>query len=441
MTLVERFRDHLASLQPGAGRILVAVSGGADSLALLDLLKAAAPDLAIDLVVGHVDHGIHPDSDQVADRVRDVAAGYGLPFSHYRVHLDRDTGETAARAARHAALEALRLSSSASWIALGHHAGDQAETVLMRLLRGSGPAGLAGMEPRSGRLLRPLLPFQRSELVEHLERQGIGWWEDPANSDRRHDRSWLRHDIIPALRDRLPELDGHLTNTASQAAVERAAMNQVLDVLPGLGFRREDRAMVSVAGPRLADYDSSLALALIKALGRRVGRTVGWRDAERILDLVSRGASGRTVELGGPWAAELSFGRLRLGKLPGEYPEAERFSLVGRGETVWGRWRISWDEDRAPETQERRDVQSWLVPGPIEVRSPSPGDRLRPLGGNGSRPVARCFQEARVPRSRRSSWPVLARGGGIVWIPGVCRAAHQVPAPGTEAVRVDVRYV
>ncbi len=443
MSVSARFREHLAGLSLGSGPILVAVSGGPDSLALLDLLAEARSSMGLTISVGHVDHGISPDSDRVAERVREVAAGYRVPFNSYQVRLGPAAGETTARAARHAALEALRAEVSARWVALGHSADDQAETVLMRLLRGSGPAGLAGMASVSGHLLRPLLPFARAELAEYLAERRIEWWDDPANRDLRHDRAWLRHEVIPALRQRLPELPRNLIVAARQAAVDRAAWDQVLDQMPELEVGWEDSGAVSVAGGRLADYDSSLALALIKALGRRVGRTIGWRDAERVLDLVTRGTSGRLVELGDGWFAELSFGRLRLGQSRADAAGAtERLlDLTGHGEADWGRWRITWSEGKAPEGQQRVDDESWLVPGPVSVRAPSPGDRLRPLGGEGSRPLARCFQDARIPRSRRGTWPVLASGGQIVWIPGVCRSAVAVPEPGTEAVRVDVRYL
>ena len=162
------FELELERLQIGPGKLLVAVSGGPDSVALLDLLAGAALERGLVLVVGHIDHGIHPSSDTVAATVHALATAYNFPAIERRLALGPGTNETVARAARYRALEAMRREVGATFIVTAHHADDQAETVLMRALRGSGPAGLAAMAPRRGRLLRPLLPFRRAELARHL---------------------------------------------------------------------------------------------------------------------------------------------------------------------------------------------------------------------------------------------------------------------------------
>src|SRR5690606_11889333 len=141
---------------------------------------------------------------------------------------------------------------------MAHHAEDQAETVLMRALRGSGPAGLAGIRPVAAGIVRPLLPFRRAELAQYLHERQVDWWIDPANTDPRHLRSWLRQRIIPAIEERLPDLVSRLHDTAAHAARHSAAMDVVLDLLPGLDPRLEEGGIYVVV-PALAAYDSSLA--------------------------------------------------------------------------------------------------------------------------------------------------------------------------------------
>ena len=146
------------------------------------------------------------------------------------------------------------------------------------------------------------------------------------------------------------------------------------------------------------------------------------------------------MPLGARWTAELTFGRLRLAA-DESAPEVDAWTLEGgRGEREWGRWRFRWELAAAPEQQDRIGLSAWFTPDFLTVRSWAPGEKLKPLGGTGRRLIVRCFQEVRVPRSRRGSWPVLAHSDGVIWIPGVCRSDARVPAGGTEALRVDAEY-
>jgi tRNA(Ile)-lysidine synthetase-like protein len=147
--------------------------------------------------------------------------------------------------------------------------------------------------------------------------------------------------------------------------------------------------------------------------------------------------------LGGEWKAELAFGRLRLLRSPlnEHLAPAEAWSLEGEtGEAAWGRWRIRWSRELAPESQPRAALSAWFAPEALSVRRWRPGEKVRPLAGVGRRLIVRCFQDARIPRTRRSEWPVLARGDDVVWVPGVCRSDALLPVGGTEALRVDAEY-
>jgi len=408
---------------------------------LLDLLLRTRDLHRLELVVAHLDHGIHPAAAGVADEVRALALAHGLPCELGKLDLGPEATETEARARRYAWLEELRLRLNADLILTAHHADDQVETVLMRVLAGSGPAGLAGIAPVRDQLARPLLEFRRAELEEYLEERGLPAWTDPANADPRHLRSWLRADILPQLRARVSGLDRNLLRLADQAAENRDAWDAVLDALPGIDLHHQGDA-ISVAAPILARYDSHLAEAVILALGRRLGRPIGQARAGRVLQLLASGTSGARVPLGSDLEAELTFGRLRLAPLD-QSAQFGPLPLEGeRGEQSWGRWRFRWQPASAPEQQGRAGLHAWFIPpsAPLSVRSWRPGERLRPMGGSGRRLLVRCFQEARVPRSLRASWPVLTLDDHVVWVPGVCRSDARIPPRGTEALRVDAEY-
>jgi tRNA(Ile)-lysidine synthase len=439
MRFTERFMAHLSTLELDARRLLIAVSGGPDSLALLDLLVEARTQLGLDLVVAHVDHGIHPDSGLVAQQVQMSAARYGLPFEMGRLALGAGATETEARERRYAWLEGARRRIGADKILTAHHADDQVETILMRVLAGSGPAGLAGMAPQQRRVVRPLLPFRRAELEQHVRSVGLEHWLDPANADPRHQRSWIRAELLPMLRGRLGEVDSNLLRVAHHAAADREAWDAVLDVLPGLDLRREP-AGISVAAHALGNYDSALTQATILALARRAGCPLGPTRAQRVISLLRSGSSGDRAPLGGLWTAELSFGRLLIGHAPTEPPPLPWLLTHHEGTGAWGRWRFRWQRAVVPEQQERSALSAWFTLEPLTVRAWAPGDKVRPLGGTGRRLIVRCFQDARVPRSSRGSWPVVTGKRDIVWVPGVCRSAEWVPPAGVEALRVDAQY-
>ena len=306
----------------------------------------------------------------------------------------------------------------------------------MRVIRGSGPAGLAGMARRRGRILRPLLPFRRAELARHLLEIRQAGWEDPANADLRHLRSWLRRQVMPLLSDRLPDVTDRLIQVTHQASLDRAGWDEVLDVVAGLDYRPEaDGASASLTA--LDGVGDKLLSCLVMAIARRSNFSVGPTRASRVVELIRQGRSGAQVPLGSGWAAERSFDRLHLVGPSMEAVRAELELAGSAGIAGWADWRFTWQLDTAPAQQERTAATAWFEPQRLLVRACRSGERLSPLRGRGRRLIVRCLQEARVPRSRRNRWPALEHDGAVVWVPGVCRSDRLVPPPGAEALRVD----
>jgi len=197
-------------------RIVIGVSGGVDSVVLLDLLARRAR-ARFALTALHVHHGLSSNADDWLAFCADLCRCYDLPFQGVRVAVERtsrDGLEGAARRARHAALAA----ADADWVALAHHRDDQAETLLFNLLRGSGLAGAAAMRERSGRLLRPLLSVGRAEIEAYARARGLAWVEDESNDDVRHARNYLRRRVLPAIAARFPAVSRNLAAAAGRFA-------------------------------------------------------------------------------------------------------------------------------------------------------------------------------------------------------------------------------
>jgi len=440
--LLSRVRDHVARrrLFTAGGTAVVAVSGGRDSVALLDLVHSLAPELGLALVLAHADHGIQADSSSVARAVAALARRYGLPFELGELHLGPDATETAARRARYAWLGDVQRRRAARYLVTAHHRDDQVETILLRLLRGSGPAGLAGMPARArGGLVRPLLAFTHLDLVEHVTARGLPVHHDPANHDPRHLRSWVRTVLLPLVSARLGAgARGDLARAGRAAALERRAWDRVLRHLPDLDLQvHEDGFDVARGG--LAGYDNALAVAVLRAAARRAGLVLGPRRARQLARLAQR-PSGRRQPLGGGWAAEVAFDRVRVSRAgaPEVREVVEVVANEERGRARFGEFRVEWSAEPAPERLARGDWTTWIAGGAWEVRPLRPGDALVPLGGVGHRPVRRLLMDARVSRSDRAQYPIVVRGETILWVPGICRSAADLPRPGTPAVRVDV---
>ena len=461
MSLRDRFARHLRSLGLPPGRAIVAVSGGPDSVALLDLLWRSREEHGLDLLVAHADHGIHPESAMVARRVAALARAYELPVVVERLGLGAGASETRAREARYEWLRTLARETGARYLFTAHHADDQVETVLLRVLGGSGPAGLAGMGAVSpmppghspsavplrrgtpgspGRaLVRPLLPFRAATIRRYLAEHGLSAWQDPANADPAHVRSWVRTELLPVIRARIPDVDRRLSRLARQALLARTAWDQALDLLPGLRLEQE-REAVSVDRTALLAFPRALQVTVLTALARRAGWLIGPARAGRALRALRRAGSGASADLGGGWRLECTAVRFRVVPAPSG-PEPEPILLEGpRGEAEWGGWRLAWQVEPAPPPadQGRDGLTAWFAPARLRVRSWRAGDRLRPMRGRGRRLAVRCFQDKRVPRSELRRWQLVEEEGELLWIPGVCRSDGRVPGAGEPAVRVDV---
>lgn len=420
-------------------RVVVGVSGGADSVALLHALLALAPGLALTLHVVHVDHRLRPDSARDAGFVRALGRRLGVPVDVVPVTVGAGSVEAAARAARHAALDAAASRLGAQRIALAHTADDQAETVLMRLLAGTGSRGLAAIPPVRGRLIRPLLDARRADVVAALERAGLDWLEDPANRDPRFLRNRVRHHLLPRLAAALgADPTARLVRVARLAretadAVERIAAAE-LDRLAGAedGAVVLPRAALAALPERIASEVLGQAAARLR--GRPSLRAWGYRSLRRLL---ASTPPRRPFRLGG-LVLEVSGDRVRVGtgRPPVLAPRA--LSVPGRvdlpeiGRALSARL-VPATGYVVPRVRHRVALDAAQVPPSLVVRARRRGDRFRPFGG-GERRLKSFLIDARVPRWDRGRLPVVEGAGRILWVAGLRRASAAPVTAGTREI-------
>lgn len=387
------------------GRLAVALSGGLDSTALLHALAAHAAARERGLRALHVDHGLHPDSRRWAAYCRALAASLGIPIRVMRVRVDTASQgmEAGARHARYAAFA--RALGRGEWLLTGQHAEDQAETVLLKLMRGADLAGLAGMRRERalgrGRLARPLLDVPRALLHAHALQHGLGWIRDPSNRDPRLDRGWLRSAVLPRLRDRWPSAVAAICRSAAQLARER-------DRVEAATAAWLDRALAS--DPRALDVAALLALdasarvrALLGWLARLGWPAPGHRQLDTLLGQLASASSDRR-----PLLAWNGFSLRRHRAL---------LHAVATDPALPNDWQRRWDLRRPLALTDGSILRILGGRTPRRIllaRARQGGERIRLAGRSHSSSVKHLLQALDLPPWRRAALPFLWDGEELV---------------------------
>ena len=356
--------------EPGE-RVVVAVSGGPDSLALLSILREILPAVPLHLTVAHFDHGWREGSQDDRDFVGSMAAQWGYPFHTARAVDGMPHTESAARTARYAFLRRIAAETGSTAIALGHTLDDQVETLLLHLLRGSGSRGLGAMRRRDRDLARPLLDTSRREIEAYLARLHLTPLRDPSNDDPRFTRNRLRQQVLPAIDAFDPAARELLARTADILSEEDRYLDEAIADLPD-----------DVARDRVAF--ANLPPALQRRIVRRLVPDAGFLEVEA----------------------------LRRGEPPSTAPNPSPPARLAVTTCACD-----------PATFRARDqvghLDGDLVQLPLTVARRRPGDRMRPLGLQTAKRLQDILVDAHVPRHLRDTLPVVSDREEIVWIPGV----------------------
>jgi tRNA(Ile)-lysidine synthase len=393
-------------------QVVLAVSGGLDSMVLLDAAAATVPREA--LIVATFDHGTGPSATAAATLVGESASERGLRVETGRAALGSLTTEAAWRSARWVFLRGVARRHGAV-VCTAHSEDDQLETVLMRVMRGAGARGLAGLYAASD-VVRPLLRFSRRDLTRYARAQGLAWIEDPSNDSRRFLRNRVRHDLLPAMRRVQPGIEEDLLKVARRAArwrveVEAAAGEVVL------AQSNNGETSLDVAAQALTSYSLGQLSVLWPALAARIGVTLDRRGTARLAAFTASGRVGARIQLSGGWQVVRARDRFEL-RHGG--PDAPTVSPIGAAGVVgWGSWSFRPSDGRV-----RSDVWSAWLPTdlPVRVRVWQAGDAMSVQSGSPARKVKELLSDAGVTGYERARWPVVLAGDQIVWIPGVSRS-------------------
>ncbi|GAA3411722.1 tRNA lysidine(34) synthetase TilS [Paenibacillus hodogayensis] len=441
---------------------MVAVSGGPDSMALLHVLARLAAKWRFGLIAAHVNHGFRVEESREEERiVAAYADSLGIPCDIGRFDLPAyiagsgDNAQAAAREKRYAFLHDTASRHGARAIALAHHADDQAETVLMRLLRGTGPSGLAGMAMKRSEkkveLIRPFLRIYKSELERYCSVQHIPTCRDSSNEQRKYFRNAVRLDVMPFLQgynERLPESLNRLADTMrAEDDWMEAEAHERFDKLVSVR-RVEEQVQCSLDAGRFAGLHVALQRRLIKLILNYVFSEADLSDYVRIETIRNAIAKekGRSIVLD-------LHERLKLVR---EYdhvvfmqtlpvPEHYEYAIAGTDGTlalaeagVELQWKLI--EASVPvvptcQTEVWFDFDQLALP--LKVRSRQPGDRMEPFGLKGTKKVKDMFIDEKVPPAIRHRIPLLLDAAGrIIWIPGMRRSAHATVSGRTSRILV-----
>lgn len=449
---VQRFVEAHELLCPGA-KVIVSVSGGADSMALLSLLHRLESTYRLTLIVAHVNHQLRGK-----EAMRDVrfveryADKLGLPLHNMNVDvktLKRRTGlspQHTARQLRYGALQSLYHSLAATHIALGHTADDQAETLLMRLLRGGGPAGLSGIPAKRMPFVRPLLQVYRHSILAYLRATGVPWVEDSSNTNRNYLRSRVRLDLMPTLQAYHPNIAQRLHHVADMLRADNDVLEQQTEDLARQVLSwRVGNAMLAISRTPFTAAPLAMQRRLLRYAIDRLplsGNSANFRDMEALLRFVVSGKVGRRLTLAGQLIAEQHRDVALIWQaraLPSTslcvlLPVPGTLTLHGVALSLTAkalRLTQGWQDQVEPR---RVFVDFDATASPLFIRFPRPGDRFHPLGAAGSQKLQDFFVNNKMSKAMRPYVPLVLAGEEILWVVG-----HRIAEPFK--VRLETRQV
>lgn len=439
-------KEHRLVL-PGQ-KVLVAVSGGPDSVALLTLFQRNAETLGISLQVAHLDHQIRRESSDDALFVARFCAELGVELITAAVDVvalareAKEGLEAAGRRARRAFLLETAERYGCARIALGHHRGDQAETVLHRLLRGSGVSGLSAMALQQGPFVRPLLFFGREQLLAFLATQRLPYRVDESNRNLAFTRNRIRHELLPLMQRYNPRIEEHLVALSRRVSVEETfwreqeSLGLSAALLPADGEVQLDRQALLALHPALRIRVLRRALEALRGDLQEI-------SAEHLESLGALVVSERPqgdLHLPRAWIGR-RYERLLLRPVAPELLPPFAIDIPGPGSYELpggGRLLFSIEVSGAQESRQVVEFSAASIAFPLKVRTFQPGDRFRPCGQGGAKKLKSFFIDAKIPREERVRIPLLL-GPELLWVVGVRRCAGYRPAGSGEKV-LRIRY-
>ncbi len=436
-----RFASDHALLPPGT-RVLVALSGGRDSMALLTALDAVAGDRDLTLFAAHYDHGLRgAESRRDRDFVRAWCAGRSIPLTvgegnvAARAERDRKGVEETARSMRYAFLYETARKLDVQSVATAHNADDNVETILLHLVRGAGLDGLTGIPPARGILIRPLLSLSRAQIDGYLARKKVPWVEDSTNADPAYARNRIRQEVLPVLRTINPGLASTVAANLDHLRADRDCLYHLAD--PALRQMERGPGRVSLPVQALTSLPRPVAVRAVKSLLAALDRyQISAVHLDQILALAeSRDPSGQ-LDLPRGLTARRTYDLLTLTTADRKQDRAGLLPVSGPGEYLTpAGWTVHLTETISDGRQE--PFLCHLIPPayPLTLRGRETGDRLT-LPGRPDKTLKKWYIDEKIPRDLRERLPVLADGTGVLAAAGLGPQAGRIAGPGEASLRV-----
>lgn len=452
-------------LEPGAS-IVVGLSGGNDSTALLHILWALNSHYQYGwtLHAVHLNHGFRgEEAREDARYAKELCASLGVAFHLYERDIPevmKQTGmgpQEASRAVRYAIFEQVAREVGASRIAVAHHADDQIETILFRLIRGARLSGLGGMPARRWlvegeiELVRPLLPVSRSELERYCREHGLAPREDSSNLSRKYARNLIRLEVMPLLRQINERYGEHILSLSASVREDEAYLQKLSRERLEEAVIRQKKGDVTIDRDKFQSCDVALQRRMITLILNYLSRQIEWSShhVEAVLHMIEGSRPSAELNLPGGVSAAREYGQVRF-RLDGQTRHRQCFcyrlavpgiTLVPEsGASVHTYYRdgpIDWE--KLPDDTAVFDADR--LPGPLCIRSRKPGDRMPLWGTAGSKKLKDLLIDAKVPQRWRDRLPILTAGEQVIWVPGIRRSAVAPVDQGTKRVLyVEVEF-
>ncbi len=453
---IRRIIDRYTMLNPG-DRVVIGVSAGPDSMALLHVLSLLSAEYKLELIAAHVNHGLRgADSDEEESFAGRQSKDLGVPFESTSVDirgLCQEKGksiEEVGREERYKFLAQVAHTYGAHKIATAHHYHDHVETVMMNLLRGCGTEGLRGIPPlRDGRIIRPLIACTRDEILSFLDIHGLSYLNDGSNFDNAYSRNKIRNRLIPLLKMQYnPNIETAIAHLSEIAGQEDSYLQEVVgEALSRLDADvRGTRITFSIAS--FLQFHDAVQRRIIKAFLNRLappGKSIGYVHIKSVLDLIRHGSPSGILDLPGSIAVRREYGNLSLtggrdasqsDRRPREGWKTRRGDAEGPffsydvavpghldirelGITMTFEFLEETPEFKACDESRVVYLDYDKVLQPLRLRSRRPGDRIQPLGMEGSKTIKSYVIDKKIPRCRRAEIPLLVDREAVLWVVGI----------------------
>lgn len=422
--MITHLQDHLqrSNLLAPNSNLIVAVSGGVDSVVLLDLLTRLQPVWNWHLSVAHLNHKIRPDSDRDAQLVAGIANQYDLPF--YLGQLDGSkTSEAALRKKRYEFLNSIADGAGADYIVTAHHSDDRIETSIFNTVRGADREGMTALRDKRDRIVRPFLPFSKGQIITYANLKNLPFHEDCTNSDIGYSRNFVRHHILPYATVVMPDFKDEYSTRLDRLELLnnriQSKLEQVLDLLKV--SEKPHRLVIKRAS--FLKLTPLVQLNLLSFVARRLNSGVGLtkNNLDEALKFLFNAKTGVGSNLLPGLQLERRYDNfiITLTSTVATVTKSQPSRLLSPGSSVqFSDLNLRLNDDFRP----TQDEYIFIKPISVYVRTWQSGDRIYPVGMDGSKKLQDVFVDKKVPRSLRARWPVVVSSDNeIIWLPGLSR--------------------